>query len=270
MKCVILGGYSHSMTHVRYSSLLIKLTQFDWCLASRKKLLLLKKGVDMSFSSLLSGLIKPVIDGIFRWKEGEDKMEISRQEFVLIKKKLEADIELRVAEEMRKPDSEFRQFMLDYEGKASELPRSIQILRSSVRPVITYWSLVLITVLIFSTGAGENIRENLSQAPEQLWWIFLAIFGFWFGGRAGTQIMETMKKGEFQKTQVEARAQVESSKQQAIAESSRAKAEKERRRQEEVRIVTGPLSSTPSLAKVSQISSGQSRISHFPWDDQNW
>ena len=74
----------------------------------------------MNVLSLFSGIVKPVFDGVFQWKSDENKMEITRKEFELMQKKLESDIEIRLAEEMRKPESEFREFMLKYEGSASE------------------------------------------------------------------------------------------------------------------------------------------------------
>ena len=58
----------------------------------------------MNLLSLFSGVIKPVFDSIFKWKSESNKMELSRQEFELMKKQLQSDIEVRMAEEMRKPE----------------------------------------------------------------------------------------------------------------------------------------------------------------------
>lgn len=35
-------------------------------------------------------------------------------------------------------NSAFRDFMLEYEGRAKDLPKSMRILRASVRPILTY------------------------------------------------------------------------------------------------------------------------------------
>jgi holin (3TMs family) len=150
----------------------------------------------MNFLSVLTNFLKPAVDAVFRWKEGQDKMEISRQEFELMKSKLDADIQVRLAEELRKPDSEFRDFMLSYEGKSEDQTPFMRSLRSSVRPVITYWALVIITIIMFGWVSGEILQKNLGAVPKELWEIFLAIFGFWFGGRAIQQIAESWKKGD--------------------------------------------------------------------------
>ncbi len=162
----------------------------------------------MNILNLFSSVIKPVFDGVFQWKTESNKMEISRQEFELMKKRLEADIEVRLAEEMRKPESEFRQFMLNYEGAASEQSDFMKNFRSSVRPVITYWSLIIITLVMFGTVSGSELKSNLDAIPEPLWNIFLAIFGFWFGGRAVMQIAEAWKQGDTDKQAVVAEARV--------------------------------------------------------------
>ena len=177
----------------------------------------------MKFLSIFKNIIQPVFDSVFKWKTEKNKMELSRQEFELMKKQLEADIEIRLAEEMRKPDSEFRSFLLDYEGKASEQSVFMRNFRSSVRPVITYWSLLIITLIMFGAVSGAELETNLKAIPEPLWQIFLAIFGFWFGGRAFVQIAEAWKKGETNKEEVVANAKVAEEK----AKAKRIKAETE-------------------------------------------
>lgn len=177
----------------------------------------------MDIFSLFSGIVKPVFDGIFKWKSEENKMEITRQEFELMKKKMEADIEIRIAEEMRKPESEFRDFMLKYEGSAKEQTPFMRNLRSSVRPVITYWSLIIITLIMFGAVGGSKMKERLESIPDPLWQIFLAIFGFWFGGRAVMQVAEKWKDGEVKRQEAESRGRVAEEK--AKAEKARAQAE---------------------------------------------
>ncbi|HFE39202.1 MAG TPA: hypothetical protein ENK06_12415 [Gammaproteobacteria bacterium] len=153
--------------------------------------------------SIITSLIKPAISGFLRWKAGEDKMEITRQEYELRLRQLESDIEIRLAEEMRKPDSEFRKFVMDYEGAAKDQTTFIKNLRSSVRPFITYWALIIITCVMFGWIDTDSLKANLDAIPPQLWQIFLAIFGFWFGGRALMQVAEAWKSGEVQKQKVE-------------------------------------------------------------------
>ena len=177
----------------------------------------------MEIIGLLTGFVKPVIDGFFKWREGENEMKITRLQYEYMMKNLEGELKLKLHEEMRKPESEFRQFVLDYEGKASEQTPFIRNLRASVRPVITYWSIILLTIIMFGAVKGSKIGENLKDMPEPIWWIFLAIFGFWFGGRAAMQVAETWKKGDTKKEEVKqkgevAKVEIETQKQTALAE----------------------------------------------------
>lgn len=180
----------------------------------------------MDVFSLFSGIVKPVFDGFFKWKSEENKMEISRQDFELMKKKLESDIEIRLAEEMRKPESEFRDFMLKYEGSAAEQTPFMRGLRSSVRPVITYWSLIIITIIMFGWIDGAQLETRLNSIPDPLWQIFLAVFGFWFGGRAAMQVAEKWKDGDVKKQEAESRGKV--AEEQAKSERARAEVDKVR------------------------------------------
>jgi len=182
----------------------------------------------MDVFSLFSGIVKPVFDGAFKWKSESNKMEISRKEFEIMQKKLESDIEIRLAEEMRKPESEFRDFMLKYEGNASEQTPFMRGLRSSVRPVITYWSLIIITIIMFGWTEGGKLESRLSSIPDPLWQIFLAVFGFWFGGRAAMQVAEKWKDGDVRKQEAESRGRVAEEK----AKTERAQAEVEKVREE--------------------------------------
>ena len=106
------------------------------------------------------------------------------------------------------------------------MPRFIQILRSSVRPVVTYWAVGFLTYMMMSDKADvEKISESMNSMPPQFWWIFLAIFGFWFGGRAAMQFVEEKKKGEVRKQEVESAGKVKEAKEHARAERSKAKGE---------------------------------------------
>ncbi len=157
----------------------------------------------MNISTVITSVISPIFDAAFQWKEQSDKMEISRQQFEIMKQETEASIRIKLLQEMRRPQSEFRDFMLKYEGSAELQSPLMRAFRSSVRPIITYWSLIIITLIMFGYVGGEEIRENLKAIPPQLWQIFLAIFGFWFGGRALTQVAETWKAGDVKKQESE-------------------------------------------------------------------
>jgi len=182
----------------------------------------------MDVFGLFTGIVKPVFEGIFKWKDNQDKMEITRKEFELMQQKMSADIEIRLAEEMRKPTSEFRDFMLKYEGSASEQEPWVRSFRSSVRPIITYWALIIITLIMFGVVGGDDFNTRLESIPDPLWDIFLAIFGFWFGGRAAMQVVETWKSGEVKKQEASSRGRVEAERYKAKAaraEAVKAKAQ---------------------------------------------
>jgi len=160
----------------------------------------------MNISTIINSVISPIFDAAFKWKSQSDKMEISRQEFEILKQETEAGIRLKLMQEMRKPQSEFRDFMLKYEGSAELQSPFMRGFRSSVRPIITYWSLIIITLIMFGYVGGEEIRKNLDAIPQELWQIFLAIFGFWFGGRALMQVADTWKAGDVKKQETETTA----------------------------------------------------------------
>ncbi len=160
----------------------------------------------------IPGIIKSGVDGFFRWKEGETKKEISLQDFELAKKKLAADIEFRFLEEMRKPDNDFRKFVLDYEGKAEDLHPAVQFMRASVRPFVTYWAIIILTFVMFGWVDGTTLQSNMAALPDKLWSILEMIFGFWFGGRALMQGIQTYKEGQVKVSREEMKARIEEAK----------------------------------------------------------
>ena len=188
-----------------------------------------------TIAKIAAGVVGSALDGFFDWKKGETEKTVKLAEFETIRKSIEADMRHKLMQEANKPDSEFKKFMLDYEGKASDMPRFIQILRGSVRPVVTYWALLLISWLILSGEQAGRIKQNLNQMPSELWYIFLAIFGFWFGGRALQQAVEANQKGKLLRVQSETQGQVE--KQREITKQERVKkeVEHEKTRQEMAR-----------------------------------
>jgi len=220
----------------------------------------------MNLFGVVSNLIKPAIQGFLRWKEGEDKMEITRKDYELRMKELEADIELRMAEEMRKPDSEFRKFVMDYEGAAKDQTPFIKNLRSSVRPFITYWALIIITCVMFGWVDSDSLKANLESIPDPLWQIFLAIFGFWFGGRALMQIAETWKTGEINRQRVESDGKAAEALAKAKAVVKKAHAEKETKKAELV-IAS---KSGKSIKPTSQTSKKTNDEDGYDWDDEFW
>ena len=72
----------------------------------------------------------------------------------------------------------FRDFVVAYEGSADQIPKFILILRSSVRPILTY---VLAGLFIYGFSNPDKINDGTFKMLYQLNVISL---GFWYGERA--------------------------------------------------------------------------------------
>lgn len=215
-------------------------------------------------TNVLSGVVGPAIEKFFAFKEAETEKTVKIKEIEALQQNIEAELRVRLAEEMNKPESELKKFMLDYEGKASEMPRFVQIIRGSVRPVVTYWSLGLITWMMLSAGTGATIGTNLKDIPSELWYIFLAVFGFWFGGRAMEHAVNAHQKGKLLQKQAEVVGQSESSKE--VTKQVQLKHEIEKQRTERTLIESGV---SPVKSKVV---SKQKPVAESwdPWEELEW
>jgi len=92
--------------------------------------------------------------------------------------------------ETRKSDSAFRRFVLDYEGRAKDIPKLITIIRSLIRPAFT----ILVGYLdwvYFTSGATWTIEQT-----SLLKTINIIVLVFWFGERAvqNSGVMDLLKK----------------------------------------------------------------------------
>ena len=94
-------------------------------------------------------------------------------------KKLELEAEAFVMKEARKVDSSFRQFVVEYEGAAKDVPRVIVVFRALIRPAFT----VLVGYLdyLFFTGATSAWDP---EAIALLKSVNIIVLMFWFGERA--------------------------------------------------------------------------------------
>lgn len=177
-------------------------------------------------ADLLLGSIQKILDSgltaFFRWKEGEREMVLTKEKYDMMREELRGQLQLKLLEEWRKPDSEFREFMLEYEGKASDQTDFIKNLRSSVRPVISYWAVLILTLIVTASLFGwvdaEAMQAAFGAIPEKMWWIFIVIFGFWFGGRAVMQNIEMRGEAKKKQKEVEARAEIVKERVKAEAE----------------------------------------------------
>lgn len=194
----------------------------------------------------LAGIVKDVIGGFFEHQKDKQTLELKRDELRLLEKKLEGELELKLREELRKPESDFRNFVLEYEGRADGQHPIVGIVRSTVRPLVTYWALIIITAIMFGWVDHKMVTEGLTNIPPQMWNIFLAIFGFWFGGRALMQVVEAKQKGDVAKTRVVADADREKAlREQQVAEVQ-AETARQQARAELARTPSAPTRGAPS------------------------
>ena len=89
------------------------------------------------------------------------------------KEKIKLQAQAMINQQLLAEGSAFNDFVLDYEGRAKDMPKSIQILRASVRPLITY----LITgTVAWQVWQGQTIPTELHQ-------LALLCLAFWFGDK---------------------------------------------------------------------------------------
>ena len=72
-----------------------------------------------------------------------------------------------------------QKFILEYEGRASEVPKAILWMRTLIRPVFT-WIFGLIGAGWVIGQAIGLIQKDMPQALSM--WVSI-VMGFWFGGR---------------------------------------------------------------------------------------
>ncbi|WP_456463508.1 3TM-type holin [Persephonella sp.] len=121
----------------------------------------------MLLDSLLN-LGSTIADKLF--PDADKKLELKKQ-----KEQFEQIYKMALLEEATKENSEFRKFMLEYEGRLIDIPRPIQYLRSSVRPVITY---ITTGAYIYAFLHPEQFTQN---QLSMLHGILFLVLGFWFG-----------------------------------------------------------------------------------------
>ena len=93
------------------------------------------------------------------------------------KEKAKRDME----REVQKAETSFRDFVVAYEGRGDQVHWTIQILRGSVRPVLTY---LLAGAFIY----GFLTRNVSDDNMEMLWQLNILSLGFWYGERAAKNL----------------------------------------------------------------------------------
>jgi len=93
-----------------------------------------------------------------------------------------AQVKLSVMEGIQDSEDKFFAFTLEHSGAAKDMPRSIQILRGTVRPVLTYASFALLCFVLYyyffgtfePTGPDPELALKLVSGLNGL------VLGFWF------------------------------------------------------------------------------------------
>ena len=92
--------------------------------------------------------------------------------------KIKQEFRIKFLETALQDEESLRRFILEYEGRATEVPKSILWLRSLIRPVFTWMFGILGALWIVGYGL-----KKLPAPPEALMvWNSLTL-GFWFGAR---------------------------------------------------------------------------------------
>ena len=94
--------------------------------------------------------------------------------------------------EVQKAEGSFRDFVVAYEGRGDQVHPIIQILRGSVRPVLTY---LLAGAFIY----GFLTRNVEQDTMEMLWQLNLLSMGFWYGERAAKNLGVNFSKKKEEK-----------------------------------------------------------------------
>lgn len=118
--------------------------------------------------SAIFGLIETGLD-----KFVPDKMDEAE------KKQLKADMTKFMANQAAGENAEFRDFVLQYEGAAKDIPKILVWFRSSIRPLFT--CLVGYLDYLYFTGATASWA---GESVALLKAINIIVLMFWFGERA--------------------------------------------------------------------------------------
>lgn len=112
----------------------------------------------------------------------------------LLKTEIAGDVEKIVQNSVDKA----REFALEYEGRADQVPKWLLLVRALIRPVVTIyafgWFFAALTVdIINKMQRTPDYELILNELPEGFWWILGTVALFWFGGKAIERTAEKIK-----------------------------------------------------------------------------
>jgi hypothetical protein len=139
-------------------------------------------GIADALGKIAGSVVKPILD-----KFVGDKMSDSEKALVAF------EVERQAVEAVQKEKETFLNFVLDHTGAAKDMPRLIQILRGSVRPIITYASFgafIWVSWWSFNNISAVSDVNQLTIVREvhlTIKALLLIVAGFWFGERLLTR-----------------------------------------------------------------------------------
>ena len=98
--------------------------------------------------------------------------------------RLKAEVERALREDDADLEKDFRDFVVEYEGAAEDMPRFIQVLRGSVRPVLTYASTFYFGYIVHMWMTTGDMPGNSEMAIKLVFYCTALMLFFWFGERA--------------------------------------------------------------------------------------
>ena len=129
----------------------------------------------MSLSTIISpfmGIIEQVLDKVL--PSNMDKATAD---------KIKAEAQAQFVQNALAEEGKFRKFILEYEGRASDIGPWMAGFRASLRPVVSY---AVYGTVVYLTLTGQVIAQGM-------WNLVLIITAFWFGERALRNVAPAIK-----------------------------------------------------------------------------
>ena len=131
---------------------------------------------------VVTGAAKPILD-----KFVGDKMSDGDRA------KMDLELQKSIVEGVQKEKDTFYKFVIEHTGAAKDMPRFIQILRGTVRPVLTYASFaafIWIAKYVFDNMSMLTDPNQIAVVREiqiTIKAILIIVLAFWFGDRLLTR-----------------------------------------------------------------------------------
>jgi hypothetical protein len=112
--------------------------------------------------------------------------------------KAKVDAAIKAQQLLQTAEAGFREFVIKYEGSATEVPKWILVIRSLIRPIITVFMFMgfmffLGADLISISKHGIQAELIMGLLPQAFWVVLGIVLGFWFGGKIGENLVDKLK-----------------------------------------------------------------------------